>query len=904
MAIMDTMHSMHGTPLNVVIDGDEAQFPAGTSVLEAIRIRGIALPTFCHDDRLAPIGQCWSCAVEVAPRPGQPFHNRTACHEPLREGCEIRTSSDALEAFRRGLIEQLADRVAPAELERFADKELHRALRHYEIAARATKTDPAAIDSSHPHIRVDMSRCIGCRRCVRICEDLQGESVWHVLGRGSDVRISTEGDVPLLESPCVGCGACVDTCPTAALTDAGAWLLPAPTAWTRTICPYCAVGCELDVGVTDNRIVATRPVLDAPSNKGHLCVKGRYAHAYVDAADRITHPHLRRNGHWHAAGWKDALAFAGDGLRRIVLEHGADAVGVLGSARATNEENYLIQKFARVAIGTNNVDCCARVCHTPSAAALKRMLGTGAASNSFDDIEQAASFLVVGANALENHPVVGARIRQHVRGGARLVVVDPRRTGLAEIADVHLALRAGTNVPLFNALANVMFAEDLVDREFLSARVDGVTELAEFVAAWTPERAAAICALAAEDIRKAARIYAGDRPAMCLHGLGMTEHVQGTEGVMALINLALLTGNLGKPGTGVNPLRGQNNVQGAAMMGCDPGTLTGSASVADAHARFANAWGVALPHTHGLNVLGMIDTARAGRLKALYVIGYDVFASLANAHETAAALSALDLVIVQDLFLNETAHAFAHVFLPAVSSFEKNGTFMNSERRVQRLHAALKPRGMALNDAEIICRLAAELGHANQFPQAQAEAVWNEIRELWPAGAGISYQRIAEHGLQWPCVDELDPGTAVLHQASFAHGRRATLERIDYRPTDERTDDDYPFLLTTGRVLHQFNVGTMTGRTPQNVLRATDTLDMHPYDARQLGLRDGMPIRIASRFGESVLPLRITDKVAPGQLFTSFHDPARGLNRVTGPLRDSITGAPEYKVTAVRVAMA
>jgi len=896
---------MNAARLRVVIDGAECELPAGLTVLQALRTLGVDLPALCHDDRLAPIGQCWSCAVEFSPAPGLPFHNRPACREALREGCEIRSISAALEGFRHNLLEQLADRVAPAELERFPDKALHRELQRYGIAARAGSPDPAAIDTSHPHIRVDMSRCIACRRCVRICDDLQGESVWHVLGRGGDLRIATEGDVPLAESACVGCGACVDTCPTAALTDARAWHEPLPTSWTRTVCPYCAVGCELEVGVADDRIVATRPVLDGPANKGHLCVKGRYALGYVDAADRITTPRVRRDGRWHAVEWDEAVAFVADGLRRIVLEHGPDAVGVLASARATNEENYLTQKFARVTIGTNNIDCCARVCHTPSAAALKHMLGTGAATNSFDDIEQARCFLVVGANPLENHPVVGARIRQQVlQRGARLIVVDPRRTALAEIADVHLPLRPGTNVPLLNALAQVILSENLIDHDFLATRVDGAESFAEFIAPWTPERAAEICGVTPDAIRRAARLYARERPAMCLHGLGLTEHVQGTQGVMALINLALLTGNLGRPGAGINPLRGQNNVQGAALMGCDPGTLTGSVRLAEARDRFQAAWGVALPHTRGLNLLGMIDAARAGQLKALYVIGFDIFASLAQAHETAAALSQLELIIVQDLFLNETAQAFGHVFLPAVSSFEKEGTFMSSERRVQRVRRAIHPRGDALDDSEIVCRLASALGHGAQFAQPGAESVWNEIRQLWPAGAGIAYERLAGHGLQWPCMDENDPGAIVLHGTRFTRSARAKLERIDYQPTDERPDSDYPFLLTTGRNLHQFNVGTMTGRTPQQVLRPTDTLDMHPYDARQLDLSDGMPLRIESRYGEAVLPLRITDSVAPGQLFASFHDPIRALNRVTGPIRDSITAAPEYKVTAVRVALA
>uniref|UniRef100_A0A0U1PA61 Formate dehydrogenase n=1 Tax=Mizugakiibacter sediminis TaxID=1475481 RepID=A0A0U1PA61_9GAMM len=404
-----------------------------------------------------------------------------------------------------------------------------------------------------------------------------------------------------------------------------------------------------------------------------------------------------------------------------------------------------------------------------------------------------------------------------------------------------------------------------------------------------------------EAIRAAARLYARARPAMCLHGLGLTEHVQGTEGVMALIDLALLTGQIGRPGAGVNPLRGQNNVQGAALMGCEPGSLTGGARLADARDRFAAVWGVAPPATPGLNLLGMLDAARAGRLKALYVIGYDVLASLADARVAAAALARLELVIVQDLFLNETARAFGHVFLPAVSSFEKDGTFTSSERRVQRVRRVLAPRGAALDDAQILCRLAAALGHGASFAQPQAEAVWDEVRRLWPAAAGLSYARLQTRGLQWPCVDAGDPGTAVLHVERFAHGARAVLAPIDPRADDERADADYPFLLGTGRHLHAFNVGTMTGRTPQQALRPTDTLDMHPYDARQLGLGDGMPVRVESRHGDAVLPLRVTDAVAPGRLFATFHDPVRAVNRLTGPRRDTITDTPDYKVTAVRV---
>ncbi|MBI2396568.1 MAG: formate dehydrogenase subunit alpha [Xanthomonadales bacterium] len=883
------------------VDGVTREFPSGLSVLEALRSIGIELPTLCDDQRLEPAGQCWACSVDIADAPGAAFRTRPSCREPLRDGSSIRSANGALDAFRHGLLGQLAARVEPDEQERFPDKALHRLLREHGIAGSAPASPPMSIDTSHPYIRVDMSRCIACSRCVRICEEVQGESIWHVFGRGPDLRIAPQGEVPLGASGCVGCGACVDTCPTAALTDAGAWREPIARSWTRTTCAYCAVGCELQVGVTDDRIVAVRPALDGPSNRGHACVKGRYAHGYVDAEDRITTPMLRRDGQWQRVGWDEAETATVAKLRAILAAHGPQAVGVLGSARGTNEEAFLTQKFARLVLGTNNVDCCARVCHMPSAAALKRVLGTGAATNSFDDIEQTRCFLVVGANPLANHPVVGARIRQQVRAGARLVVVDPRRTPLAEIADVHLALRAGTNVPLLNALAHVLVLEDRVDHAFLAARVDELDEFVAFIREWTPERAASICGVAAADIRNAARIYAQQAPAMCVHGLGLTEHVQGTEGVMALINLALLTGNLGRAGAGVNPLRGQNNVQGVAVMGCEPDSLTGGAGLNDARPRFEARWGAPVPAQPGLNVLGMMDAARAGHLKALYVIGFDVLASLANMQETAAALAQIELVIVQDLFLNDTAREFGHIFLPAVTSFEKDGTFMNSERRIQRIRRAVMPRGQARDDATILVRLAAAFGHGTQFPSADPEQVWDEVRELWPAGAGISYARIEHGGIQWPCRDESHPGTSILHVERFAHGPRATLRRIDYRPTAETVDADHPFLLSTGRDLHQFNVGTMTGRTAQNRLRPTDTLDMHPQDAAALDLRDGQDLRVTSRHGTVVLPLRISHCIEPGQLFTTFHDPARAVNRLTGPTRDTITSAPEYKVTAVRV---
>jgi formate dehydrogenase major subunit len=725
--------------------------------------------------------------------------------------------------------------------------------------------------------------------------------VWHALGRGHDTRIVPGNAASLLESDCTSCGACADTCPSGAIEDRFTEDAPAAQQWTRTVCSYCGVGCELELGTRDNRVVATRAALDAPVNHGHLCVKGRYAFDYNASADRLTSPMIRTDDVWRSVSWDEATDYIAHKLKQLRDTHGADALAMLGSSRATNEENYVTQKFARLVLGTNNVDSCARVCHTASAAAMKLMLGAGAATNSFDDIEQARLILVCGANATENHPIVGARIKQAARRGAQLIVVDPRRIELADYATVHLSLRPGSNVPLFNALAQVIVEEGLFDVAYVRERVAEFDQYRAFISAWTPERAAPICGVAPDLIRQAARLYAAARPALMVHGLGMTEHVQGTEGVMTLMNLALLTGNIGIPGGGVNPLRGQNNVQGAAHMGCDPGTLTGGVALADARDAFAQHWGAALPTHPGLNLLHMMDAAAAGKLKALWCIGYDILFSNANAPATRQALAQLDLLIVQDLFLNETAREFAHVVLPTASSFEKDGTFMNAERRIQRIRRAVNPPGQARSDWEILCDVARAMGQAQPFSFESAEDIWNEIRRVAPQAAGITYARMDHHGLQWPCPDEQHPGTTLLHRDRFVIGPRAALKRIDYHASPELPDTAYPFILITGRQLYQFNAATMTARTANMLLRATDTLDISGDDAQRLGLADGAPVRVRSRYGAAVLPLRISARMKPGELFATFHDPAVFLNQLTSPHRDRFVSAPEYKRTAVQI---
>ena len=881
--------------LRLIINGMPHRVAPGTLLIDALRLAGAPVPQVCHDARIAPSGGCRLCVVEIEGQQ-RPI---ASCTTIAEEGMQVRSHTATLQSFRKTNLELLAEHYPPDAVAARPDLPFHRLLNEFGVTAGGSVvTGTLFQDDTHPYIGVAMERCIRCDRCIRICDELQGQFVWEAIGRGSATYVAPGRGKTMLEGGCVSCGACVDTCPSGALFDKRS---PAqPSSWTRSTCAYCGVGCQMEVGASAGRVVAVRPA-DSPVNRGHLCVKGRYAFEFNHADDRISTPMIRRDGAWEAKTWDVAFEHVATELLRIRTMHGADAIGVLGSARASNEENYLTQKFARVILGTNNVDCCARVCHTPSAKALKTMLGTGASTNSFDDIERARTILICGANPTENHPVVGARIKQAALHGAKLIVIDPRRTELAALADLHLAVRPGCNVPLINAIAAALIEENLVDQSFLAERVTGYESFVTFIQAYRPEQVAPECRVAAEDIRAAARLYSECRPSMCFHGLGTTEHLQGTEGVEALINLALLTGNLGRPGTGINPLRGQNNVQGAALMGCDPGSLTGAQSLKEAGPRFEAVWGAHLPKTHGLDLLQMMDEACSGRLKALWVIGYDIYLTLADAARSRAALANLDLLIIQDLFLNQTAHEFGTVFLPAASAFEKDGTFMNAERRVQRIRAAVAPPGEALPDWVIIQQLAGRLGHADGFEFAHPQAIWDEVRTVWPDVAGLTYDRLENEAPHWPCPNEQHPGTPVLHRTSFSAEKTAKLVPVPYIPTSESADADYPFLLTSGRRLYAFNAGTMTSRTPNSLLQPTDVLDMAPADALRFGLADGESVIVRSRYGAATLPLCVNDAVAPGELFVTFHCPELFVNNLTSSVRDRLVHTPEYKVTAVRV---
>jgi formate dehydrogenase major subunit len=880
--------------LRVNINGHADYFPEGTMILAAARALGFHVPTLCFDDRLSPSGACRLCVVQVR----GVSRLMAACSTLLTDGMEIETGSDAVIDARTTILKLLARNYPAGAIEESPDKEFHRLLREYDIKPHGAVTEKR--DTSHPYISVDPSRCIKCFRCVRACAEIQGQFVWQIWNRGAETAIRTRAGSSLSESDCVSCGSCVDVCPTGALEDKSVIATGTPTTWTHSTCPYCGVGCEVRIGTRENHLVQIRPAHDSKVNRGHLCVKGRYAFGFNSAPDRVAEPMIRRDGAWEKRSWIETIDLMGQQLSDCVRKHGPNSVGVLSSARGTNEENYLAQKFARVVLGTNNVDCCARVCHAPTATAMSAMLGTGAATNSFDDIERASAFLVCGCNPTENHPIVGERIKQATLRGAKLIVIDPRRIELCDYADVHLALKPGTNVPLLNAIAATIIEEKLYDERFVSSRSEGFQLFADFVERFHCEKVSKICGVSAENIRAAARLYAKADSAMSFHGLGVTEHRQGSDGVKCLVNLALLTGNFGKPGAGVNPLRGQNNVQGAAHMGCEPNHLAGYPTLDAGRSRFEAIWHAAVPKAAGLDMMQMIDAACDGALKALWVIGYDIAMTNPNSSVTGRALRNLEFLAVQDLFMNETAR-YANVFLPAASPFERSGTFMNSERRVQRIRGAVRPPGNARPDWRIICDVATAMGKGEYFNFNSPEEIWNEIREVWPGGKGITYERLDQAGLQWPCPDERHPGTALLHEKRFGDNETAKFALVDFVPSAETVKEEFPFLLTTGRTLMQFNAGTMTGRTRNLAFRPTDTIDLSSIDADSLHAANGDLVRIISRVGETTLPVRIDDRIKPGEAFATFHDARSALNNLIGAGRDADAHTPEYKVVRVHL---
>jgi formate dehydrogenase major subunit len=862
------------------------------------------LPTLCDAPHLAPFGSCRLCSVSVT-RNGQD-KTVAACHTTVEAGMRIHTHTEALQRLRRNIVELvLTDHPLDClTCGANGDCRLQEVAAHVGITTvrypdGANHRDRPR-DESHPYLISDLSKCINCYLCVRACDEVQGSFVLSMAGRGFDSRIVKGADTSFLESPCVACGACAQVCPTDAITDIYQPLARQATDTVRTVCTYCGVGCNLEVARRENEVLSISAPYDAAANGGHTCVKGRYAFRFYNHPDRLRSPLIRRNGALVPVSWEEAYDFLAERLTQIRAEYGPDAIAGISSSRCTNEENYLMQKFIRAVIGTNNIDGCARICHAPTARGMQAAFGTGAATNSIADLQHTDTILIIGANPTTAHPVTGARIKQAVLRGKRLIVVDPRKTELARLADYHLQLRPGSNVALLNMMCYYILTEGLEDRDFIATRVEGFAALREQILALDIDRMETVCGVDREQVRAAARAYAQSPAAMCFHGLGVTEHYQGTYGVMLIANLAMLTGNIGRPGVGVNPLRGQNNVQGAADMGVQPDQGPGYLDMFDPELRrtYETVYGVPLPDRPGLTIPRMIEAAADCRLKALWIMGEDVVHTEPNTEKVKAALPKLDLLVLQELFLSETA-AYADVILPAASFLEKSGTFTNGERRVQRVNRVIDPLPGTRPDGQIMVEIMNRMGYPQ--PPYDPATVLDEIARVVPFFAGISWDRLGKNGLQWPvAADGTD--TQILHTESFKHGK-GRLHFIDFAASRELTihGEHYPLILTTNRGLAHYNSGSMTRRTPDVELVGEDVLLIHPADAHDRQIADGDRVRLRSAHGETHIRARLSDQVAPGVTSATFHFPEILVNRVTSDVLDAEADCPEYKVVAVEV---
>ncbi len=914
---MRLIETDYGTPPSTAtgsvaleIDGVPVTTTAGTSILRAAAEVGVSIPKLCATDSLRSFGSCRMCMVEVEGRPGF----KAACTEPVRDGMRIRTQSDAIAKLRRGVMElYISDHPLDClTCSANGDCELQDVagavgLREVRYQAPSTHLD-LPTDASNPYFDFDPSKCIMCSRCVRACNEVQGTFALTVLGRGFDSVIATSA-ADFMSSDCVSCGACVAACPTATLMEKSVVEHGVPDRTVLTTCAYCGVGCSLKAELKGDQVVRMVPYKDGKANHGHACVKGRFAWGYANHKDRVTAPMVRETTDqpWREVSWEEAISFAAARLKAIQAKHGLLSVGGITSSRCTNEEVWLVMKLVRAAFGNNNVDTCARVCHSPTGYGLKQTYGTSAGTQHFNSVAGADVIMVIGANPTEAHPVFASQMKRRLREGARLIVVDPRRIELVRSphveADVHLPLRPGTNVVLMNAFAHVIVSEGLLDHDFIEGRCDlpSFREWLEFAARpeHAPEAVAGEIGVPAGDIRAAARLYATGGNAAIYYGLGVTEHSQGSTMVMAMANLAMATGNIGRFGVGVNPLRGQNNVQGSCDMGSFPHELPGYRPVTDAAVRasFDEHWGVRVHDQAGFRIPNMLDAAVAGNFKGIYIQGEDIAQSDPNTQHVEAALESMECVIVQDLFLNETAK-FAHVFLPGTSFLEKDGTFINAERRINRVRPVSKPlTGKA--EWEVTQDLAVALGYTMQYESASQ--ILDEIAALTPSFAGVSFDFLDEHGsVQWPCNNSAPEGTPIMHVDEFVRGK-GLFVLTDYQPTEERANRKFPLLLTTGRILSQYNVGAQTRRTENIRWLERDVLEIHPADAELRGVHSGDLVSVQSRKGEITLPATISERVAPGVVYTTFHHPDTGTNVVTTELSDWATNCPEYKVTAVEV---
>jgi formate dehydrogenase major subunit len=909
---LGTPRSNSTQQVSVEIDGHSIMVPAGTSIMRAAASVGEQIPKLCATDTLRAFGSCRLCLVEIEGRKGYP----ASCTTQVAEGMKIRTQSERLSGLRRGVMElyvsdhpqELLNGQSPARTE---IKEMAQRLGVTETRYGwdGARHSGQAKDESNPYFTFDPNACIVCSRCVRACDEVQGTLALTVEGRGFASRVVASQAESFVASECVSCGACVEACPTTALMEKSLIAAKPPDHDVTTTCAYCGVGCSLKAEVSNGEVVRMVPSREGHANAGHACIKGRFAYGYAKHEDRVLKPMIRKkiSDPWREVSWDEAINYTASEFKRIQAQYGKDSVGGITSSRCTNEEAYLVQKLVRAAFGNNNVDTCARVCHSPTGYGLKNTLGESAGTQEFASVMKADAIVLIGANPTEGHPVFASQLKRRLREGAKLIIIDPRVIALVRTphiqADYHLQLRPGTNVALMNALSHVVVTEGLTKDAYIQERceADSYARWKAFVAhpERSPEASASVTGVPAESVRAAARMYASAGNGAIYYGLGVTEHSQGTTMVMCIANLAMATGNLGREGVGVNPLRGQNNVQGSCDMGSFPHELTGYRHVADnaIRATFESFWGVTLDPEPGLRIPNMFEAALDGSFKGIYVEGEDMAQSDPNTQHVTAAFSAMECVVVQDLFLNETAK-YAHVFLPGSSFLEKDGTFTNAERRISRVRKVVEPRA-GYADWEITVLLSNALGYPMHY-QHPSE-IMAEIAALTPTFTGVSFEKLDRLGsIQWPCNAEAPDGTPTMHIDHFVRGKGKFFV-TEYVPTSERSTSRFPLLLTTGRVLSQYNVGAQTRRTQNVVWHAEDRLEIHPHDAETRGVESGDWLGVASRAGETVLRAVVTDRVQPGVVYTTFHFPESGANVVTTENSDWATNCPEYKVTAVQV---
>jgi formate dehydrogenase major subunit len=906
-----------GAAVTIEVDGRSVTVPEGTSVMRAAALAGIQVPKLCATDLLKAFGSCRLCLVEIEGRKGYP----ASCTTTVAPGMKIRTQSEKLLQLRRGVIDlYVSDH--PLECDT-CPADGHCELQDMAAAVGVTGSSyapghmhrPAAKDESNPYFAFDPTLCIVCSRCVRACDEVQGTFALTIQGRGFESKVAASQDEPFLESECVSCGACIEACPTAALSEKSIIGLGRPERAVTTTCAYCGVGCGFKAEVrgagADVEVVRMAPDRAAKANHGHACVKGRFAWGYATHADRVLKPMIRKTirDDWREVSWEEAISYAASEIQRIQARYGRDSVGGITSSRCTNEETFLVQKLVRATFGNNNVDTCARVCHSPTGYGLKNTLGESAGTQAFDSVMQADVILIIGANPTDGHPVFASQLKRRLRQGARLIIADPREIALVRTPHIeaaeHLQLKPGTNVALLNALAHVVVTEGLTKEAYVAERceADSYAKWKAFVAEArnSPEASEGITGVPAERVRRAARLYAKAGNSAIYYGLGVTEHSQGSTAVIGIANLAMSTGNLGREGVGVQPLRGQNNVQGSCDMGSFPHEFSAYRHVSDPKVRksFEDAWGVTLQSEPGLRIPNMFEAALDGTFKAMYVQGEDFVQSDPNTHHVSAAMASLECVIVQDLFLNEIAK-FAHVFLPGSSFLEKDGTFTNAERRTSLVRKIVEPLG-GYQDWEITCLLSTALGYPMHYNHASE--IMDEIAQLTPTFAGMSFEKIARLGsIQWPCNDQAPEGTPTMHVEQFVRGK-GKFWATEYVPTSERSTSRFPLILTTGRILTQYNVGAQTRRTGNIVWHKEDVLEIHPHDAEVRGISDGDWVGLTSRAGDTVLRARVSEKIAPGVVYTTFHFPETNANVVTTENSDWATNCPEYKVTAVEVVL-